>query len=104
MKEHERPEVPEACLELEKEKLEPYKPAANRGWWMDEERMIEGLKTAIRRLEPGESFTHVNLRRLAKEHRGRIPTPSIVTEYARRTGTSFPVLRERAMKALSGSS
>lgn len=104
LKENERPEVPDACLELENEKLAPYKPAAKvmpRGWWMEDERMIEGLKTAISKLESGESLTQVTLRRLAKENRGKIPTPSIVTEYARRTGTSLPALRERALKALS---
>lgn len=103
LQEHERPEVPDACLELEKEKLAPYKPAAKvmpHGWWMNEQRMIEGLKTAISKLESGESLTQVTLRRLAKENRGRIPSPSTVTEYAKRNGTSLPELRERAREEL----
>jgi hypothetical protein len=104
LQDHERPDVPEACRALEKAKLASYKPARKiqpPGWWMNEERMIEGLKFAMSKLEPGESLTQVNLRRLAKENRGLIPAPSKVTEFAKRNGTSLPELRERARRSLS---
>lgn len=71
-----------------------------RSWWMDEQNMLDGLTLAITKLEPNESLTQVNLRRLAKENRGRIPSPGRVTEFAKRNGTSLPELRERALRKI----
>lgn len=100
----ERPDVPDACRSLEKEKLALLKPARKvlpSGWWKNEANVLEGLKNAIQKLDPGESLTQVSLRRLAKENRGQIPTPSNVTEFARRNGTNLAELRERARRELS---
>jgi hypothetical protein len=90
-------------LELEKENLGSYKPVGKNlpsGWWMNEERMVEGLKQAIRQLNSGESLTLVNLRRVAKENPGLVPAPSTVIEFAKRNVTSLPELRELARQGL----
>lgn len=102
LRENERPEIPEECLKLESKLLAPHQPARKvrpRGWWMNENRIIEGLKLAINKLEPGESLTQMNPRRVAKGD-SRIPSPNSVTEFAKRTGTNLPELRERALTGL----
>lgn len=98
-----RPEIPDECLAIEKERLAPYQAANTprpRNWWTSEERILDGLKLAISKLEPGESLTQKNLRRLAKENRGQIPSQNTVTEFAKRNGTNLPELRARAIRDL----
>lgn len=100
--EDERPEIPVECLELEQQKLAGYQPARKirpKGWWMNEDRILEGLRIAITKLEPGESLTQVNLRRVARGD-NRIPSPNTVTQFAKRNGTNLPELRERLRASL----
>lgn len=71
-------------------------PSRPRNHWT-EERIFDGLDFATRKLQPGKSLTQPNLRRLARENPGQVPSPSTVSEYAKRVGTSLPELREQAL-------
>ncbi len=100
---HEHPPFPDELQAFEEETLSQYRENHTkrpRSWWMDEQNMMDGLKLAITKLEPGESLTQVNLRRLSKENRGLIPSPSKVIAFAKRNGTNLPELRERARDEL----
>lgn len=93
------PDPTPETIALEEEQVRELRdqfPARPRNHWTDE-RILEGLELAITKLGPGESFTQVNLRRLARENPGKIPSPNTVTKYAKRVGTSLPELRELAL-------
>lgn len=56
-------------------------------------RVTDGLRLALRRLEPGEELNQPTLRRLAKTDRD-IPAASTVTRIAKAHGTTFSALRD----------
>jgi hypothetical protein len=78
-------------------------PARPRNHWTDE-RILEGLDLATMKLRPGESLTQVNLRDLARENPGLIPSPTTVTEYAKKNASSLAELRKQALSRVARNS
>lgn len=61
------------------------------------ERIIAGLRLALRQLRPGERLNQPTLRRLAATNPA-IPAPSSLGGYAKRNGTCFLELRDEAVR------
>lgn len=93
-------EIPPEAQAYEAERVAAFAeayPVVQKGTWT-EERILGGIDRAVSKLRAGESLTQKRLRELSKENRGTIPSPTTVTEYASKHGTSLPELREQAIR------
>jgi hypothetical protein len=97
---NDKPNLPAKSQQEEQRALEALRQTfkgEKRLYW-DRERIEAGLETALAKLQPGESLTQKRLRKLAKDHPGAIPHPSVVSRFAAAQGTNLKELRAQALE------